>query len=285
MIRTFLEMVKYRSRVVVFLWGSLVGALLAGHDIGMQPLFPTVAGPLTMYLVGLFAYIYNDIRDIDADRINASNRPLPSGRVSKWQAMKLVIALAVLAVVLSFLLNPLVLATTLFGIFLGLIYSTPPLSLKNRPLSKWILTSLWCGVASMGGSLAVSHIITGKTLYAAAVFFIQGLASTPVADILDIAGDWAAGKRTIAVVLGPDLTAKMCAALLTSISILTVFTFKTLGFKWLFPILLGTSSMIFVYWILLLIKRLDDEAYRASMLKKAPLACIVTNLSLVIGTL
>jgi len=285
MIRTCLEMMKYRGRVIIFFWGSLVGSLLAGHEIGMQPLFPTVTGPLTMYLVGLFAYIYNDIRDIDADRINASNRPIPSGKVSKWEATKLVIALAVLAIVLSLLLNPFVFATALFGIFLGLIYSTPPLSLKNRPLSKWIVTSLWCGVASMGGSLAVSQIITGKTLYAVALFIVQGLACSPVADLLDIAGDRAAGKRTIAVVLGSDLTAKMSTVLLGSTCIITVFIFNLLGFNWLFPILLGASYMMFIWWTLLLTKRLDDKTYRASILKKAPLASMAMNLSLIIGTL
>ena len=283
MIRTCLEMMKYRGRVIIFLWGAFIGALLAGHETGIQPLFPTVAGPITMYIVGLFAYIYNDIRDIDADRINSSDRPIPSGRVSKWQATKLVITLATLAIVLSLLLNPFVLATALFGIFLGLIYSTPPIALKNRPLSKWLITSLWCGVASMGGSLAVSHIVTGKTLYAAILFIVQGLACSPMADMMDITGDRTAGKRTIAVVLGPDLTAKMSAALLVLSWILTVFTFNVLGFNLFFPILLGTLYMMFIRWTFMLTKRLDDKTYRASILKKAPLASIAMNLSLIIG--
>ena len=284
-IRPYTDIVKYRSRVIIFFWGSLVGALLAGSDKAIQPLFPTIAGPLAIYLVGLFAYVYNDIQDLDADMINAGNRPLPSGRVSKSQAMKLAVASAVLALALSLLLNPFVFAVVSFGIFLGCIYSTPAFSLKDQPLSKWIVCSLWGGVCTLGGSLAVSEIITGKILFAAILFSAQGLALSPLGDIMDIDGDRAAGKRTIAVALGPALTAKMSAALTASPAVFTVFAFNILGFNWLFPILLGTLSAIFIRWTLLMSNRYNDRAYCGSMVKKICITSMAINSCLVIGVL
>ena len=284
MIQPYIDMIKYRSRVIIFFWGSLVGALLAGSDIGIQPLFPTIAGPVAMYLVGLLAYVYNDIRDIDADRINAGNRPLPSGRVTKKQAMKLVVGSGVLALILSLLLNPSVFAVVLFGIFLGYVYSTPPFSLKNHPVSKWIIASLWAGVASVGGSLAISEI-TAKTLYAATLFTVQGLACSPLADVMDIAGDRAAEKKTIAVAFGPTLTIKISVVLIASATLFTALTFNIIGFNWLYPILLGTLSTMLIRWTLLLKNRYTDKAYCGSMMKKICLTSIAINSSLVIGVL
>jgi 4-hydroxybenzoate polyprenyltransferase len=270
--------------VIIFLWGSIVGALLAGHEKGAQPLFATIAGPLAMYLVGLVAYVYNDIRDLDADRINAGHRPLPSGRVSKGQAMELVITSGVLALTLSLLLNPLVFAVAAFGIFLAYIYSTPPFSLKNYAISKWVVASLWAGVASLGGSLAVSKI-TGKTLYAAILFTVQGLACSPLADLMDITGDRMAGKKTIAVVLGPSLTVKMSLALMASSLVFTTFIFNSLGFNWLFPILLWMFSAMLIRWTLPLSNRYTDKVFCRGLVKKICLASMALNTSLVIGVL
>ncbi len=284
MIRPYIDMVKYRSRVIIFFWGSMVGAILAGTDRGIQPLFPTIAGPLAMYFIGLFAYIYNDVLDLDADRINARNRPLPSGRVSKGQALKLAVASGVLGLALSLSLNPLVFAVVSFGIFLGYIYSTPPLSLKNYPLSKWIIASLWAGVASLGGSLAVSGI-TGKTLFAAILFIVQGLACSPLADVMDTEGDRKAGKKTIAVVLGPALTVKMSTFLMASALAFTAFAYNILGFNWLFPILLGILSAMLIRWTLLLSKRYTDKVFCDSMVKKICITSILINSSLVVGAL
>ena len=257
---------------------------MAGSDRGMQPLFPTIVAPLAMCLVGLFAYVYNDVQDIDADRINAPNRPLSSGRVSKTQAMKLAIGSGALALALSLLLNPFVFATVSFGIFLGYVYSTPPFSFKNRPLAKLVTASLWAGVCSLGGSLAISEI-TGKTLYAAALFVVQGLAVSPLGDIIDLAGDRLAGKRTIAQVLGPDLMVKLSTILIASAVVFTAFTFNILGFNWIFPLLLVALSAMLIRWTLLLKDRYNDKGFCGSMVKRACLASMAINSSMVIGVI
>ena len=284
-IRPYLDIVKYRGRVVISCWFTLVGAVLAGSEIGMQPLFPTVVGILAMYLVGLFAYVYNDVRDVDADTINAANRPLPSGRVSEAQAMKLAVTSAVLALTLSLLLNPLVLATALFGIFLGYIYSTPRFSLKNYSLSKLIVCSLWAATACLGGSLAVSPVITGKILYAVALFMVEGFIFPSLSDLMDVGGDQAAGKRTIAVVLGPSLTTKIIAALGASALACTLLTFNILGFNWLFPVLLGVLSIMLIRGTLLLSKRFNDKAYCVAMTKRLGILCLGINSSILVGVL
>jgi len=285
LIRPYLDMIKYRSRVIIFLWGSFVGALLAGSDIGTQPLFPMVAGPLAMYLVGLYAYIYNDIQDLEADRINAKNRPLPSGRVSKAQALRLVIATGASAFGLSLLLNPWVTAVVSFGIALGFVYSTPPISLKDRFLVKWFVASLWAAVASLGGSLAVSGQVTGKTLYCALVFLAYGLAMSPMADIGDIEGDRAARKKTIATEMGPVFTVRMSTVIMVSTIVSTALLYSILGFNLACPILFGTFSLLATKTTWPLIHRWNNKPFHGHAIKRLAILSLAINASLIAGVL
>lgn len=278
-----LELVKYRGRALIFPWGTFIGALVASG--GIPPLLPTVAATIVMYLVALFAYVYNDVRDIETDRINSCDRPLPSGRASKGQAMKLVIATAASALTIALLLDQRVFALACFGVVLGYIYSTPPLSLKNRFLLKQTTASLWAAIASLGGGIAASGQITGMTLYAAILFFVYGMAFSPVADIGDIAGDRAAGKRTVAVVMGPSFTVKAGATMILSFALVTASVYSSLGFNLACPILVGALSLLATRTVWPLIKRWKDPSCNKRAIKKLILIHFLIQGSLVVGAL
>ena len=285
LIQPYLDMIKYRSRAAFFLWGAIVGALIAGTEKGIQPLFPTIAGPLAMYLVGISAYVYNDIQDLEADKINAKDRPLPSGRVSKGQAMKLVIAAGASAFTLSLFLNYSVVALVSFGIALGYVYSTPPLSLKDRFLVKSIIASLWAAVSSLGGSLAILGYVTGQTLFSATVFLVYGMVFSPVSDIGDIEGDRATGKRTIPAEMGPIFTARLSTAIIISYVVATAFVYSSLGFSLLCPLLLGIFSLFTIRMIWSVARRWNDKPFYGKMAKRLALLSLAINASPIIGAL
>ena len=52
------------------------------------------------------SYVFNDLVDVDIDSINLPYRPLPSGNVSWLEAFIYATVLALIAVVISFILNP-----------------------------------------------------------------------------------------------------------------------------------------------------------------------------------
>ena len=283
LIKPYLDLVKYRGRASIFLWGAFIGALVASG--GTPPLLPTVAATLAMYLVALYAYVYNDIRDMDADKINSANRPLASGRVSKRQAVKFVIAAAASALTITFFVNPMVFALACFGLVLGYIYSTPPLSLKNRFFLKQTTASLWAAIASLGGGIAAAGQITGTTLYAALLFFAYGMAFSPVADIGDIPGDRAAGKKTVAVVMGPGFTVKMGVTIILVFAVLTALTYSTFGFNFACPILVMALSLVAARTVWPLISRWNDHDCNARAVKKLILLHFLIQAALVFGAL
>lgn len=279
----YLELIKYRGRAVIFPWGAFIGAVVASG--GIPPLLPTVTAIIVMYLVALFAYVYNDVQDMDADIINSGDRPLPSGKVSKRQAMKLAVASAALALTIALLLDIKVLGLTCFGVLLGYIYSTPPLSLKNQFFLKQTTASLWAAISSLGGGIAASGEITGTTLYAGILFFVYGMAFSPVADIGDIAGDQAVGKRTVAVVLGPAFTVKMGSAVILLFAAVTALAYSIFGFNLACPILVTVLSLVAVLTVWPLVNRWEDPYSNKRVVKKLILLHFLIQASLVAGVL
>jgi decaprenyl-phosphate phosphoribosyltransferase len=84
-------------------------------------------------LVSSAVYIFNDLRDIDADRLHPKKkmRPLASGSVPKGFAVKIMVALGSAGLALSWSLGQAMLQLTVLYLFLNIAYS---LKLKHVPL-------------------------------------------------------------------------------------------------------------------------------------------------------
>ena len=79
-----------------------------------------------VYIVGL-----NQIIDIDIDRINKPELPLPAGRFTVQTAWIIVIFSLLISVAIALHQGGFLLLTVLASLFLGTIYSAPPLRLKR----------------------------------------------------------------------------------------------------------------------------------------------------------
>lgn len=85
----------------------------------------SVAGFALFCLLSSSVYIFNDIMDIDSDRKHPlkSARPIASGKISIPTATMLFVIFALIALGLSFLLNPVFALTALSYFVLNLLYS------------------------------------------------------------------------------------------------------------------------------------------------------------------
>jgi 4-hydroxybenzoate polyprenyltransferase len=90
----------------------------------------SVAGFALFCLLSSSVYIFNDIMDVESDRRHPlkSSRPIASGKISIPTATMLFIVFALIALGLSFLLNPMFALTALSYFILNLLYS---IYLKN----------------------------------------------------------------------------------------------------------------------------------------------------------
>lgn len=82
-----------------------------------------------VYIVGL-----NQLEDVAIDRINKPHLPLASGDFSRRQAIAIVAACGLLALVLSWLQGTALLGMVWLSLLIGTAYSLPPIRLKRFPL-------------------------------------------------------------------------------------------------------------------------------------------------------
>ena len=80
-----------------------VGALPSG-GLAVSP--QVVAAAASAALIAAAGNVYNDLRDLEIDRINRPNRPLPSGRMSTRAAATQAATLGLAGWLLSFWLSP-----------------------------------------------------------------------------------------------------------------------------------------------------------------------------------
>ncbi|WNY25926.1 Protoheme IX farnesyltransferase [Methanolapillus millepedarum] len=184
---------------------------------------------------GFFAitssYVFNDCVDVDIDLINLPNRPLPSGQVSRRSAFIYATALALIAVFISFYMNPESFVVLLIALFIITLYSvffkrkTPfsfiPVGLAYGlvPIGIWlafapagILTPAvgpyFTGMASALADLKLTYLLPLPALFFGLMICMTDWGFTLAGVSRDVEGDRQKGAPTLPVTYGIPLTAK-----------------------------------------------------------------------------
>lgn len=199
--------------------------LIAG---GRQVLAPTSLGPvlvtlitslaLNIYIVGL-----NQITDVEIDRINKPRLPLASLEMTMQQGWIVVVLMGLVALVGGIITDLYLLATVIIIMFIGTIYSLPPLRLKRFSFWAAISIALARGViANVGVALHYNYIFGGlmnfspaTLIVVAAFFFAFGLVIAIYKDIPDLMGDEMHDIQTFTVKLGPKRAFNLGRLILT----------------------------------------------------------------------
>ncbi len=182
------------------------------------PLLESILVFLTVFLITGAGNAINDYYDIDIDRINKPDRPIPSGRIGLSTALYFSLALFALGTLFAFMINPVCGIIALVNSLLLIYYA--------RTLKR----------TAFLGNLAVGYLTGSTFLFGGAVFFEKGgledvfilfllatlatIAREIVKDIEDIEGDMRDGARTLPIVIGPGKAAGI-AALIGLVAVIT----------------------------------------------------------------
>lgn len=159
----------------------------------------------------------NQIADVETDRINRPERPLPSGRMSLREAWALTAMLLASAVALGALCGLAYLACVLLTVPVTAMYSFAPLRTKRLPFvanatiatPRGLLLVL-AGWAVGGGFSRPEAWILGGLAW----IYVFGAATTK--DFADAEGDRATGCVTLPILLGPKRAAWFVAPFLVA---------------------------------------------------------------------
>lgn len=150
--------------------------------------------------------VFNDVRDIRADRVNAPHRPIPSGLITARGATLHAAWLALGGILLSI---PAGLPGICLAIAAVLLLALYDVSLKGVPLAGNLLVSLLGGAVFVYGGIAGNAVIPALIPAIFATLFHLG--REIIKDAADVRGDSAAGIRTIATLRGPRTAAAISA--------------------------------------------------------------------------
>lgn len=182
---------------------TVIGAFIAGFSV-----FPGLLAATVTAMATGGGNAVNDYYDADIDEVNSPERPLPSGRLRRRDAVLLAAVLLAAAFLLTLAyLPPLAIAIGVVNLFVLVGYSS---HLKRTPFLGNAAVAFLTGTAFLFGGAAV-----GGAEYTAALFLLAALATLGreiVKDVEDLEGDREAGARTLPTVIGESRSLAIASA-------------------------------------------------------------------------
>ncbi|MBP1927488.1 geranylgeranylglycerol-phosphate geranylgeranyltransferase [Methanolinea mesophila] len=219
----------------------------------------------------------NDWSDVEIDRVNRPERPIPSGAVSRNGALYFAGALFLAGVAVSFFTTPLCAAIAVINSFVLVVYAV---KLKKTPFLGNLAVSYLAGsIFLFGGALAG----TTGLVHAAPVFLITLLAMVTrelLKDAEDVEGDSLQGASTVPIRYGVRVTVLLAFAF-----ILCAVAASALPVSWWGPLYLAgivPVDLFIVYSVLRSVSCRDSGCVKksrsASLLKYGMFASLVVFL-------
>ncbi|MHA1596174.1 MAG: geranylgeranylglycerol-phosphate geranylgeranyltransferase [Candidatus Asgardarchaeia archaeon] len=236
---------------------NLVGEFISiGFDI---PLYETLLASISVFLIVASAMVLNDYVDLPADRINAPERPLPSGKMTQREAIILFSILSFFGVFTSYFINLKTFLMASFYWFLAVAYDT---KLKSRGLVGNFVVSLSVAAPFVYGGLVVSSEISPLLFIFSTLAFLANTGREITKGIVDIEGDRMKGYRTLAVVKGPRLSAIVASIFYLSAVILSPLPYFLRLANFYYLIMVSLADTIFVYFSVALLKDFSGKNAR-----------------------
>jgi geranylgeranylglycerol-phosphate geranylgeranyltransferase len=198
---------------------------------GPLPWRAAALGSAAMALLAAAGNVQNDVLDLQADRINRPDRPLPSGRVTPGRAMSAALALYLIAALLGFSLGR---SEGSLTVGMGLLLCLYNYKLKALPLWGNLAVAVLCALAIYLPELGRFPEHTAMPVLFA---FLTTLAREVAKDAQDVPGDLQAGLSTLPIRYGEGAARAVTAALCVLTVLLLPLPWLRLGYHIGYPVL------------------------------------------------
>jgi geranylgeranylglycerol-phosphate geranylgeranyltransferase len=202
----------------------IVAAIISSPDkfSGLNVFLAAIAASLVM----ASGNIINDIYDIEIDKINRPDRPLPSGKISNKKALALYFIFLLLSLIFSWFINlPAFLIVAMTNLILYL-YST---FFKRIPLVGNITVAFLTGLVFIFGGVVVDNPIAA--IVPAVFAFLINLIREIVKDMEDVEGDNKAGVVTFPIQFGFQKSKILILLITIFLLLFTLYPFLTKLYK------------------------------------------------------
>ncbi len=222
------------SRPLTTLSGALA-VVLGGYVAGTGQWVNVALAVLTTILVSSSANAWNDYLDVEIDRINQPDRPLPSGQVTLRAAKIFSFMLAGLSILIAAFISLEALLIVIGANSLLYIYS---LKLKSTVLIGNITVAFISALSAVFGGVAAGN--PEPTIWLFLIIFVAILGREVLKTLADYDGDLSESVRTISTVWGKR-TARVVFYVLVAATIILM----------LMPYVLNVFQPIYAYLVLI----------------------------------
>lgn len=184
------------SRPLTTLTGGLA-VVMGGYVAGTGAWLNVALAVIVTLLVSASANAWNDYLDVEIDRINQPQRPLPSGRVSPRVAKWFAIIVAAVAVVIAAFISLPAVGIALLSNALLFLYSW---KLKSTVLLGNVTIAFVSAMSAVFGGVAAGNPTPSLWLFL--IIFVGILGREVLKTLADYDGDLSESVRTISTVWG-----------------------------------------------------------------------------------
>jgi geranylgeranylglycerol-phosphate geranylgeranyltransferase len=178
--------------------------------------------------------MFNEVFDVEADKINKPRRPIASGKLDRKSALVASLMLMISGVLWSYFVDLDVFLLAIIALVFGILYSSPKVRFKDVPLTTMLTLGVGYGIIIplSGWFLFGSwQNVTGWLIISMSFPWFFGASNSK--DFKDVPGDRINGTKTLPILIGEKKTIIFMLVLMSIIpSTLSVFYFLV-GF---FPI-------------------------------------------------
>jgi geranylgeranylglycerol-phosphate geranylgeranyltransferase len=238
----------------------MLGEIIAlGH-------FPTLQPLLLGFACGFFlsgsALVLNDYFDLEVDRINAPQRPLPSGRVSPPEAVVLSILAGLFGLVAAALINwpALFFSIPFWGI--GILYNW---KYKQAGLVGNLMVSSSVAITFILGGIAVGEPWHPIVWTFSLVAFLIDLAEEIAGDAMDMEGDQTRGSKSIAITIGKKFALRISGIIFVIVTLISLVPFLLGWFGAGYLIAVSVLGIVVLYFTTMLLKSQTPKEGRLFM--------------------
>ena len=190
-------------------------------------------GFLSVFLISATSLILNDYFDLESDKINAPQRPLPAGLVTKRDVVLLSCGATILGFITSFLLSFQALLVVILAWAVGFLYNW---RFKKTGLLGNLMVSFSVGMTFIFGGIAVDRPFEMAVWFFGIFALLINAGEEIAADAMDVEGDRKAGSRSLPVLFGRENVIRISASIFFLVIVISFLPFLLGWMEWLYAI-------------------------------------------------
>jgi geranylgeranylglycerol-phosphate geranylgeranyltransferase len=238
----------------------ILGEIIASG--GLPPLRELLLGFACGFFLSGSALTLNDYFDIEVDRINAPQRPIPAGLLTPFDALLLTALAALIGLGAALLIGPLALIISVIFWGIGVLYNW-----KFKTYGLWgnLMVAASVGVTFILGGVAVDQPLNKVVWFFGLIAFLVDLAEEIAGDAMDMAGDAQRRSRSIAIRIGKTAALRITASLFSLVILLSVVPFALGWLEASYLILVGIMNVAVIFFTARLLRSQTPEEGRSAM--------------------